>query len=358
VAISAASPHLFLAEARQGGAEVLERLDEGRLLVRCPEGFGSLFWRHRFPIQAELELPDLDLATVRPFVWDDRLSGELLRQEDYGIQLSAGQRLPWSFAELVETLRHDLGLPPERFRPRSPRVVLSAHLVSGGGRHRMFAGVSRVEENLSPWAAGECRIPRDPQGVSRAENKLLESWEAFAMEAHPDGARALDLGAAPGGWSRLLAGKGYLVDAVDPAELDPRVASLARVRHHRTTSGAFLAQEKGPFDLMVSDMKMDPVRAARLLAGCSSLLRPGRGRLLTTLKLARGEAESGKRGPGAVGIPQALVEAREALQRLSRAYRVLQARQLYFNRSEITVLARPLEKSENPVFAEPGLTQH
>lgn len=275
-----------------------------------------------------LPVEEFELESVRPFLWEEGLTLDWLREHPFAIQIEANRRLGWSFSGLVETLISDAGLPPEHFSPRRPEVVLSVYLHQGAQGCRVFAGVSKVEENLSPWSSGHCRIPRDPQSVSRAEGKLLEAWEAFGLEHHGfGGKRALDLGAAPGGWSRVLAGLGFRVEAVDPADLDPRVLNLSGVRHHRQTAGPYLGAQSESFDLLVSDMKMEARMAADLLVGCAARLHPKHGRLLTTLKLGKGES--------------ALKEARQALGRLARGYDVLAARQLYFNRSEITVLGSP-----------------
>src|SRR5690606_4098232 len=130
---------------------------------------------------------------------------------------------------------------------------------------------------------------RDPDSVSRAEAKLLESWESFGIDR--DLGRpglALDLGAAPGGWSRVLANNGYQVDAVDPADLDPRVLALDKVVHHQETAGSFFAGDKNRYQLLVSDMKMDAEMAATLLCDCVARITPNQGRLLSTLKLGKG----------------------------------------------------------------------
>lgn len=308
-------------------AEIVEILDPTRLLLRSARP--GLFCRHRFPVQVLLEVDDLDMESVRPFLWDDRLRLARLKERPFAIQLEANHRLPWSFSSLVEILLEDADLPVERFSPRHPSVVLSAYFHQGEGGCRIFAGISNVKENLSPWSSGRCRIPRDPESVSRAEAKLVEAWEAFGLAGHPFGQRrALDLGAAPGGWSRVLAGLGFSVEAVDPAELDNRVLVLPLVRHHRMTAGQFLSAQRIGLDLLVSDMKMDAVMAADLLTRCANRLDPVHGRLLATLKLGKGAG--------------ALKEARRALERLARGYEILASRQLYFNRSEITVLGRPL----------------
>jgi 23S rRNA (cytidine2498-2'-O)-methyltransferase len=326
VSVAPASAELFRRELAQSDlAQAGDRLDEHRHLCSCYPDFESLFWLHRFPIQLQLELPDLQLETVSGLPWWE-LDLEWLGQSPYAIQVTANQRLEWNFPDLVQAIKAGFGLPDGRFQPRHPENILSAYFHRQGQCCRLFAGVSHREENLSAWASGHCRIPRDPQAVSRAEAKLLEAWEAFGLEKEPSG-HALDLGAAPGGWTRVLASKGFQVQAVDPARLDPRVLSLATVAHHAETAGSFLSHSKGRFALIVSDMKMDPKLAAELLVRFAPRLDPSRGRLLATLKLGKGSS--------------ALQQARQALTILAESYTILQARQLYFNRSEITVLAKP-----------------
>lgn len=335
VSVDPQSADLFAREVKESRlAKALGRLDEHRHLCQVEDGFDALFWLHRFPVQAQWQPGAGDLTSILEQPWYE-LDGEWLGERSYGIQVSSNVRWDWSFADLVGSLREQLGLPEERFRPRQPERVLSIYLHRRGDTTTIYAGVSSTAENLSPWASGQCRIPRDDDTVSRAEAKLLEAYEAFLLPAVAVGEqpRALDLGAAPGGWSRVLAGQGYHVDAVDPAPLDPRLSSARRITYHPETAGRFFGQHRpGVYSLLVSDMKMDASMAASLLVRHASCLKPEGGRLLSTLKLGKG--------------PVALDQAREALQRLGERYQVLAARQLYFNRSEITVLARPLDKGE------------
>lgn len=324
VSTAPASRDLFRAEVNESErAEFVEALDEHRCLANCRDGFDSLFWLHRFPVQECFERSDLSKESVESCDWDTQ-SLDPLRSGPYGIQISANVRLDWSFSELIDGLIETLDLPREQFVPRRPETVLSIYLHRDKERCRVFRGISTVEQNLSPWSSGQCRIPRDPDSVSRAEAKLLEGWEAFSVPTR-SGGTALDLGAAPGGWTRVLQGKGYKVAAVDPATLDPRVESLEGVVHHRETSGRFLARRTGPYDLIVCDMKMEASLAAKQLIAFAPSVAPG-GEVFTTFKLGKG--------------PKAPAEARTALSILSSKYEVQAARQLYFNRSEITVFAK------------------
>ena len=303
------------------GAEWLHELDEGTAICRWPGDFRPFFCRHRFPIQVSRMFESSELQEVG--AWSpgshlvDRVKGL------FSFQLAANRRLPWSFGSLVPLWLDAFGLSGERMEKRRPETVVSAYFHQSSTELTLYLGVSSPHWNLSPWMRGECRIPRAKTSVSRAEQKLLEALELCPRLG---GRRALDLGAAPGGWTRILAERGFQVDAVDPAELDPRVAALPEVRHHATTAGVFLEQQKGiAYQVMVCDMKMEPVMASRLMLEFAPLLDQ-HGWLILTLKLPKG--------------PSALKVARESLESLSSSFQIIQARQLFFNRNEVTVIAR------------------
>lgn len=132
--------------------------------------------------------------------------------------------------------------------------------------------------------------------ASRAYFKLREALGLHrerpdAQPAHAcalAGVHALDLGAAPGGWSSCLGQHGCArVCAVDPAELDPAVSALPCVEHLRMradeASRVLRSACARPFDLLVCDMNVSPLRAVELIAPLNALVRPG-GRLVLTLK--------------------------------------------------------------------------
>ncbi|MGG3572586.1 SAM-dependent methyltransferase [Bacillus gobiensis] len=56
--------------------------------------------------------------------------------------------------------------------------------------------------------------------MSRAKFKLLEAEVKFNIN-YNDYSSALDIGAAPGGWTSLLLEKGLKVTAIDPSNLHP-----------------------------------------------------------------------------------------------------------------------------------------
>ncbi|MCW3060564.1 MAG: ribosomal large subunit methytransferase, partial [Capsulimonas sp.] len=95
-----------------------------------------------------------------------------------------------------------------------------------------YLGVSPARRNLSAWPGGKHRFKREDGQISRAEFKLLEALSVFGVSL-PRGGTALDIGAAPGGWTRVLRAAGLGVVALDPAELDVRLAGDPGVVHVR-----------------------------------------------------------------------------------------------------------------------------
>jgi 23S rRNA (cytidine2498-2'-O)-methyltransferase len=207
-----------------------------------------------------------------------------------------------------------------RLDPRRPQQILSI-VVAG---QRAYLGLSLAAHNLSDWAGGARRFAREEGQISRAEFKLLEALEYFKIELPPGGV-ALDLGAAPGGWTRVLRQREQFVTAVDPADLHPNLTRDGKVRHKRMTAEAYLASGPDPFDLIVNDMRQDARDSARLMVGYAPYLRPGMSGAIMTLKLPENGREN-------------VID--HAFNILRNGYQLAGARHLFHNRSEITVYLR------------------
>ena len=208
---------------------------------------------------------------------------------------------------------------------KKPQVVVSL-LCS---MHKGYLGISAVEDNLSDWPGGARHFAQTPEQISRAEFKLLEALEVFGVIL-PSQGRALDLGAAPGGWTRLLLEAGLEVVAVDPARLDARLDKRQHLEHYRGYAEDYLEEavsRHSRFDLIVNDMRMDAREAARLLARAASCLRTD-GFVLSVFKL-----------PHATQIINPRATLKEAINILNKSYGIVQAHQLFHNRQEVTVVA-------------------
>jgi 23S rRNA (cytidine2498-2'-O)-methyltransferase len=186
---------------------------------------------------------------------------------------------------------------------------------------------------LSDWPGGARHFAQRPEQISRAEFKLLEALEVFGVSL-PSRGLALDLGAAPGGWTRLLLEAGMNVVAVDPAKLDSRLVRQPHLEHYRGYAEVYLEEaikRRRKFDVITNDMRMDAREAARLLVEASTCLHTD-GFIISMLKLPHATLEI-----------DPVKNLSEALRLLHGHFGIVQARQLFHNRQEVTVLtARPL----------------
>ena len=148
-------------------------------------------------------------------------------------------------------------LSPRRLRGRQyagPRPHVSSG--AGGGDHATPRGRDGVRSRSGPSRPRSSRRGRRPgvrlrrrlqrrtgsrrarkQVASRAYFKLEEALDLAGVE-DLGGKRALDLGAAPGGWTECLLDRGASVVAVDPGALDDAVARRPGVRHIQKKSQA------------------------------------------------------------------------------------------------------------------------
>ncbi|MFZ5462217.1 MAG: 23S rRNA (cytidine(2498)-2'-O)-methyltransferase RlmM [Pseudomonadota bacterium] len=130
-----------------------------------------------------------------------------------------------------------------------------------------YAGLS-FPGNSSPWPMGipRLRIPR--AAPSRSAAKLVEAFHTLMSEEERSarlkpGMGAVDLGAAPGGWSWYLASRGLRVTAVDNGPMDKALLAGGLVEQVKTDGFTFRPQR--PVDWLVCDMVEQPVRIAALV---------------------------------------------------------------------------------------------
>ena len=264
-----------------------------------------------FSVQTRIFAP----VDYKPFDFNRAVSDLLAAQSVAGVDVRAPQQIvSLVIAQLPAHLLAYLANAGTARPARQSHLLLCA-----------LAGLSSPAENLSDWAGGMHRFAREPDQVSRAEFKLLEALAVFGIELSPRG-RALDLGASPGGWSRILRLRGQYVTAVDPGELDPRLAGDPGIRHMHMTAEAYLRADPDRYDVIVNDMRMDGRDSARLMVAYAPLLY-AHACVIMTLKLPEQHR-------------QPVLD--HALSILRQAYVVAGARQLFHNRSEITLWLRPL----------------
>lgn len=285
-----------------------------------------IFVRHLHPVDLILKV---DSAESLIEVLADLPAGSSI-----AVQITAIEDAPPTpeLAAQFEQAVSDLGFTVD---PQATDRILSLTCTS----EQTYAGLSSGAENRSPWPGGRSRYRRSEDRLSRAGFKVEEAFATFmTLNIHPQEARALDLGAAPGSWTQVLLAYGYQVLAIDPAALDARLLESPAVTHYKGKSEDWIAEQEDKrgsdrslgFDLIVNDMKMDVALSATVTADCAEYLKPG-GQMIMTFKLPA-KKQSAKIKAG--------------LEILSRSYTDLRARQLYHNRSEITVAGKLKDGSD------------
>ncbi len=231
-----------------------------------------------------------------------------------------------------------LGALGRRLQPLLEDALRNAHMLDAASatsprlhvllaaRELAYVGVSEVETG-SRWPMGIPRVRMPREAPSRSALKLAEAFMTFLGKRETDllkpGMRAVDLGAAPGGWTWQLAYRGLRVTAVDNGPLKGEVAQDALVTHLRQDGYAY--RPRRPVDWMVCDIIDKPSRVAELVARW--IATGDARRTIFNLKLPM------KRRYEAVTSGIATIE--EALRRTSFEH-VLRIRQLYHDREEVT----------------------
>ncbi len=213
----------------------------------------------------------------------------------------------------------------------APKHLPALHVLFTDGAN-VYIGASLAPWG-SPWPMGIPRL-RMPRGApSRSALKLAEALITFLGDRELDllhaGMRAVDLGAAPGGWTWQLAQRGVRVTAVDNGPLKGEVADDRLVTHLRTDGYSYVPRK--PVEWLVCDIVDSPSRIATLVGRWL-----GQGyarRSIFNLKLPM------KKRYDEMLRCESIIH--EALQR-ARVRHTLVLRQLYHDREEVTGFVKRL----------------
>ena len=130
----------------------------------------------------------------------------------------------------------------------------------------VYVGLARPG-NSSPWPMGIPRLKLPRAAPSRSTLKLEEAFLFFLGEdpkSLQPGMKAVDLGAAPGGWTWQLVKRSIRVTAVDNGPMDNDLMDSGLVEHLRADGFRYLPPK--PVDWLVCDMVEQPARIASLVA--------------------------------------------------------------------------------------------
>ena len=181
----------------------------------------------------------------------------------------------------------------------------------------------------SSWPQGIPRLKFPREAPSRSTLKLDEAFLVLLDDGERDrwlkpGMSAVDLGAAPGGWTYQLVRRSLRVAAIDNGPMDAALMESGLVTHVR--ADGFKYRPQRPVDWLVCDMVEQPRRVAALIA---QWLSEGLCRYaIFNLKLP---------------MKKRYDETRLCLDLLREALGTkadVRAKQLYHDREEITAFAR------------------
>ena len=168
-----------------------------------------------------------------------------------------------SFGNALRPALRKRGLLTEREDARLPRL----HVCLLAGDHLLLASADPGDS--SPWPMGVPRLRQSADAPSRSALKLEEAFLTLLTPAERErllrpGMQATDLGAAPGGWSWVLARHHIRVFAVDNGPMAATALDTGIIEHVR--ADGFGWRPPKPQDWMVCDMVESPARVAARMA--------------------------------------------------------------------------------------------
>lgn len=159
---------------------------------------------------------------------------------------------------IAERLPH-VSMRALRFPEPAPSAPLGSWTLLDNTR------ILAAPSTANPFPHGIVRFREDRQGPpNRAYLKLWEALTRIPERPRPGG-RALDLGAAPGGWTWVLSGLGLSVLAIDKAPLAPAVVARPGVTVRRQSAFGVDPDSVGPVDWLCCDVICYPHRLLTLV---------------------------------------------------------------------------------------------
>ncbi len=304
------------------GAQVLDEGIVGAAL--CQQPLAELvFARQAFRQVAEFAaLPQGDrinpiLAAVEPHAGP--VSAVLMEHPD----TNAGKEVAGFLRKFTPALISALG---KRGFTRERSAARRLHLLFKDSR-QLRLGFSAGDEG-SPLANGILHLKMPREAPSRSTLKLEEALLTFLDEKDRDrwlrpGLTAVDLGAAPGGWTWQLAQRGLKVTAVDNGAMQEELMAMGRVEHRR--EDGFRYRPRRPVDWLLCDMVEQPQRITALMADW--LTRGDCRRAVFNLKLPMKRRHQ--------NLQECLKSLRQSLDSAGLDY-LLRCKQLYHDREEVT----------------------
>jgi 23S rRNA (cytidine2498-2'-O)-methyltransferase len=228
---------------------------------------------------------------------------------------------------LASTLRKKNKLSAKR-NHKIPRLMIL--LLDG---QRAIVGY-HFTNNACKWPDGILHLKSPKDAPSRSTLKLEEAWHWFIPkrqwgERLSAGMRAVDLGAAPGGWTWQLVKRSMMVDAIDNGPMKGDLMESGQVTHHKEDGFKYHPSKKVHW--MVCDMAESPIKVAERMA--QWMANDWCGETVFNLKLPMKKRYQ--------EVKECLTLMEEVLSNSNKQFEI-SAKHLYHDREEITCHIRQL----------------
>jgi tRNA(Ser,Leu) C12 N-acetylase TAN1/23S rRNA U2552 (ribose-2'-O)-methylase RlmE/FtsJ len=299
----------------KGNLLVKSSLKEDKVVKKLKDS-ETLYLGRVFPVDAKVTISAEKESIFELF---ELLKGKLKPEDSFAIRCQ--RRGTHNFSS--QDVERNLGLKlEETFNAtvdlQNPKKVVVVQIF----QNTAFIGVTDSENLIVKPIRVSRKYAKGERPFTRAEHKIKEALETFNVEVKSD-YEVLDLGAAPGGWTKVLAGSVKRVVAVDPAALESEVEKIPNVVHLRCRAEEVL-NKTGLFDLITNDMNLAPTESAKIMIAMASCLKKG-GYAIITLKFVTRNRKK---------------HVEEAIQILKAQYANFKVRRLPHNRFETTLFMR------------------
>lgn len=301
-----AAGEVFLMSSPQNREETLQAIQQQE----------PIFLRHFQPVDRTIDIKGNanDLEELSNMVRNAVLSFENKRVAVH-IRRTSKSEFVYSAADtkaVLDAVLEEIGAEPV---VQQPDIIIAIYAAAT----QLYAGFGAPADMLSDWPGGAVRFQREEGQVSRAKFKLLEAEREFGLN-YAGYQNALDVGAAPGGWTSLLLERGLRVTAIDPAELHPSLMTYPTLTYLKRNASE-VKFNPATFDLLVCDMSWSPMLMCKLVLDLEPALKAGATAIITVKLMHR----------------KPLQTIRDVISRLSTEFVLQKAKQLFHNREEITL---------------------
>ena len=220
-----------------------------------------IFLRSAWPVFQELELSDKDRAhpIAQALVVAEESYSEIIFEMP---DTNDGKQVTGFSKRFLDPLKRVLTEYGIHEKEESVQIRLFLADLT-----KVYIGLTHARLQ-APWAMGIPRLRFPAEAPSRSTLKLAEAFEVFLSEKEQkswlrEGMSAVDLGAAPGGWTWQFVSRGVKTFAIDNGPLKGVLWGHRLVEHLRVDGFKFVPEE--PVDWLVCDMVEQPFKVTTLM---------------------------------------------------------------------------------------------